>query len=64
MRTSQRCGGRFRTDYDLRGVFVLARSLGKTVDELLTGQRRPLSTFEFMQWVALAAVEEEERPES
>jgi len=43
-------------------VFFIAESLGQTVTELLTGEKKPLSNVEFIYWVQYyerkAAIEE------
>jgi hypothetical protein len=42
----------FETNPDLFQLFYTAEKLGKTVDELLTGEVRPMSTTEFRYWAA------------
>jgi hypothetical protein len=42
----------FETNPDLFQLFYTAEQLGKTVDEILTGESRPMSTTEFRYWAA------------
>lgn len=46
---------------ELRFYFSLARELGKTVEEVLTGAPGPLSAWEITHWKALAMLEALER---
>ena len=50
---------RFLSDADKFNTFFLAEKLGKTVDELLTGRKRPLSNIEFTRWMAYLSVKAE-----
>ena len=45
----------FRENGELFHLFRIAELLGKTVDELLSGQPKPLSNAEFMGWGAYFA---------
>lgn len=45
-------------------LFKTAEDLGKTVDEILTGKRRPMSTTEHRYWLAYWTVKREMELES
>ena len=47
----------FRTDGDLYFTYMLARELGKTVEELLSGRSQPLTHREWLRWLAFFSVE-------
>ncbi len=49
----------FRNDAELLNIFCVAETLGKTVDELLTGEPGPISNAELMYWPAYRVVKNE-----
>ena len=49
----------FRSDPELLNLFYTAETLCKTVDELLTGEKRPISAAELDYWVAYRSVKQQ-----
>jgi len=51
----------FRRDPDRWFLFTIARDLGMTVHELLTGRREGLSSYEYEEWAVYYRMEAEEK---
>ena len=49
----------FRNDPELLHLFFIAETLGKTVDELLTGKPKPISNVEVDYWYAYRVIKKE-----
>lgn len=49
----------FKNNPQLFNLFFIAETLGKTVDELLLGEPRPLSNIEAAYWPAYSVIKSE-----